>query len=69
MSLDLIEHLYRAAATPLGIIVECDDVLKLRQKLYALRKDKPEFQNLAFVPSPLNPRELMILKKDQPDGE
>lgn len=68
MSLDLIEHLYRAAATPLGIIVECDDVLKLRQKLYALRQGKPEFQNLAFIPSPINPRELFIVNKDQTDG-
>ena len=68
MSLDLIEHLYRAASTPLGIVVECDDVLKLRQKLYALRGDKSEFKNLAFIPSPLNPRELFIVNKEPSDG-
>jgi len=66
--LDLIEHLYRAVASPLGIVVECDDVLKLRSKLYPLRKDRPEFQHLAFIPSPLNPRELFIVNKDQSDG-
>jgi len=65
---DLIEHLYRAAATPLGIIVECDDVLKLRTKLYALRAGKPEFENLAFIPSPINPRELFIVNKEPSDG-
>lgn len=65
---DLMVHLYRAASTPRGIAVETDDVTRLRQKLYALMRDRPEFSNLSLIPSPLNPRELWIVNKEQPDA-
>lgn len=62
---DLISLLYRAAATPLGIVVETDDVTRLRQQLYTAMKKKTEFGNLSLIPSPVNPRELWIVNKEQ----
>ena len=63
--IDLIEHLYRAASTPHGIVVETTDVTQLRAKLYAIIRKHPEFSNLSLVPSPINPLELWIINKEQ----
>lgn len=63
-----IEHLYRAASTPRGIVVETDDVTRLRAKLYALMREYPQFSNLSLIPSPVNPSELWIVNKESPDG-
>jgi hypothetical protein len=65
---DLAEFLYQAYASPLGIILETDDPERLRQKLYAIRKGNPDFAVLSFVISPLNPGDLWILKRNQPDA-
>ena len=66
--LDLLERLYDALRTPLGVKVETEDTERLRAKLYALRRENmEEFGKLAFVLSPTSPKtELWILKK--PDG-
>lgn len=65
----LLEHLYDALHSPLGIIIETDDPEFLRQKLYPLRKDRPEFANLAFVISPTHPdTELWILNTNGQDN-
>lgn len=62
---DLLSLLYRAASTPLGIVVETDDVTRLRQQLYPLMKKQTEFGNLSLIPSPINPNELWIVNKEQ----
>jgi len=65
----LLEILYSANNTPLGICVEVNDAERLRQKLYALRREyKGEFEQLAFLISPLNGADLWILNKEKADG-
>lgn len=54
--------MYEAYASELGIIVKCDDPERLRQKLYAIRRDNPDFQCLSFIISPANGRDLWIAK-------
>lgn len=62
---DPTDLLYRAASTPLGIIVEADDVTRLRQQLYAIIRKRPlEFGNISLIPSPINPLELWIVNKE-----
>lgn len=59
--------LYRALTSPVGIVVESNDPDRLRQKLYPLRKQQPEFECLSFVLSPMNPQHLWIVRK--PDAQ
>lgn len=65
--LDLLERMYDALRTPLGIVVETEDPERLRQRLYALRKERqdsdPQLRDLAFLPSRTNPGELWILRQ------
>lgn len=65
--MNLLETLYDALREPLGIVVETNDVERLRQKLYALRKDHPDLADLSLVPSPTTPNQLWILKRN-PNG-
>jgi hypothetical protein len=70
---DLLERLYDALRSPLGVIVETDDTERLRAKLYALRRKhearEPGFHSLAFLTSPTNPTtELWIIRKN-PNGQ
>lgn len=66
----MIEILYDALASDLGIIVHTDDVPRLRQKLYAERRKDPALKALAFTPSPTSPgSELWIVKREQPNAE
>lgn len=62
----LLEILYEAARSPIGLVVSTNDPEFLRQKLYPLRKTEPEFKNLAFVISPLNGSDLWVLNKPEP---
>lgn len=66
---ELLELLYDAARSPLGIVVETNSAERLRQKLYALRKGVVDFEALAFVISPMNGRDLWILNKGNNDGQ
>jgi hypothetical protein len=59
----LIQFLYDALSSEFGVVVETDDPERLRQKLYPLRKQDPMFEPLAFVISPLNSRDLWIVRK------
>lgn len=59
----LIELLYAAYHSELGICVETNDAERLRQKLYPMRKENPDFEPLAFVISPLNAMDLWIVKQ------
>jgi hypothetical protein len=63
MSVPLLELLYAAYHAEFGVVVETDDPERLRQKLYPLRKENPDFEPLAFVISPINPTDLWIIKQ------
>ncbi len=69
MSLELKELLYDALRSPLGIVVETTDPERLRQRLYAIRREAEDFVPLSFVISPLNGVDLWILNKGGPDAE
>lgn len=62
----MIEFFYRALHSSLGIKVASSDPEKLRQKLYAARRDlkDPDLDGLALVPSRVNPQHLWIVKKN-----
>lgn len=68
-NLALLEVMYDALRSPLGIVVETDDAERLRQKLYAIRRENEEFEPLAFVISPMNGSDLWILNKGKTDEE
>ena len=68
MSLELTEILYDATRSTAGLVIETNDPERLRQRLYALRKDNPDFTNLAFVISPLNGMDLWVLNKGGGDA-
>lgn len=60
----MIELLYKALEEEIGVKVATDDVERLRQKLYRLRKENPTFEPLSFVTSPTNPNgEIWIVKR------
>lgn len=60
----LLKILIDALASPYGLVVQSNDPLKLRERLYPLRKEEPEFADLSFVLSPTNPKsELWILRR------
>ena len=59
----LIDLLYAAYHSEVGVVVETNDAERLRQKLYPLRKENPDFLSLAFVISPLNGIDLWIVKQ------
>jgi hypothetical protein len=61
--IELIEVLYAAYHANFGVVVETSDPERLRQKLYPLRKENPDFDCLAFVISPLNGIDLWIVKQ------
>lgn len=63
MNDNLVELLYAAYHSELGVCVETDDPERLRQKLYPMKKDNPDFDNLSFIISPLNPSDLWIIKQ------
>lgn len=67
----LLEFLYDALRSPRGVIVETPDgVERLRQKLYALRKQTadPALDVLAFIPSPIAPETELWIVKARTDG-
>lgn len=65
----LLQLLYDALHSPLGVCVTTNDPERLRQKLYPLRKTDDIFAPLAFLISPLNPQDLWIVKKGTSDGQ
>lgn len=65
----MIELLYQALYSPLGIVVESESPERLRQKLYPLRKEREELSCLSFVISPTNPAtDLWIIKQGNSNG-
>ena len=62
MTSDLANLLYQAWESQFGIIVQSDDAERLRQKLYAIRKNMPGMDSMSFVISPANGNDLWIIK-------
>lgn len=69
VDLSLSELLYTAYHSPLGIVVNTDDIEHLRQKLYAIRRENPMLHCLSLVVSPINPGDLWIVKQGGSDAE
>lgn len=63
MSLELMELLYNALRAKHGTVIETEDPERLRQRLYAIRRESEDFTELAFIISPINGKDLWILKK------
>lgn len=64
MQLPLIDLLYQALNSKLGIVVSTDNPERLRQKLYAERKKDPDLECLSITTSRTQPdREIWIVKK------
>jgi len=59
----LIELLYEALAEEIGVIVETNSPDRLRQKLYAIRKEDKALKVISLVTVPNKPTELWLIKK------
>lgn len=69
MKEQLLELLYAAKNSEFGTVVETSNAERLRQKLYALRREySPEFVELSFIISPVNGSDLWILNKETSNG-
>ena len=70
MKEDLLELLYSATSSEIGICVETTNAETLRQKLYATRREYDgEFEQLSFIISPMNGADLWIVNREQANGE
>lgn len=66
----MLEILYSATNADIGIVVETNDAERLRQKLYAVRREFPDdFEHLSFVISPMNGVDLWILNKENTNAQ
>lgn len=64
--LRILELLYDAAREPVGLTVTTNSAHRLRQRMYAVRKGKPELEHLSFELSPVFPEtELWIRNNGQ----
>jgi hypothetical protein len=62
----MLELLLQALGSEHGIVVRTPEPLRLRQKLYPLKKEDPSFICLSFVLSPTDPdNELWIVKHNE----
>lgn len=62
------ELLYEALNTEFGLIVTTNEPDRLKQKLYAIRKEDPALGVLSLVTSPTAPAgEIWIVRKETPD--
>jgi hypothetical protein len=60
----MIELLYAALHEPYGLIIETENFVLLRQKLYAARSELHDLdlEKLSFVQSPTDPNQLWIVR-------
>lgn len=65
----LLELLYAALASPLGVVVETSDPVTCKAKLYELRKQDPAFERLSFLVSPTAPTTSFWIVKKGPSDE
>jgi len=61
----MLEFMYQALRSARGIVLRTTDRDKLRQKLYAARRDAgdADLDAIALVPSPTSEEELWLVKK------
>jgi len=66
----MIEHLYSALHARLGVVIQTDNPERLRQKLYAIRRETmdQDLSILSFIISPTDPTQLWIVKNDKTKG-
>jgi hypothetical protein len=65
---DLYEILVEAQGARFGVVVQTNDPLGLRQKLYRVMKDNPELGTFSLHPSRLSPADqLFIIRKEAAD--
>lgn len=67
--MNFLEILYDALNSEHGVVVETNDPEALRQKLYAFRKDKIEFECLSFWISPVQPATDLWIGKSRAPSE
>jgi hypothetical protein len=63
-----MELLYRAFNSPVGIIVETDDIERFRQRLYAEMRKDPDLKCLSICVSPTDPTSQLWIVKRSPDA-
>lgn len=67
---ELLTLLYDALASEYGIIIRSDNPLKLRERLYPMRKTDPSFADLSFALSPSTPEtDLWIIRRVKNEKE
>jgi len=59
----LLEHLYSALHSDLGIVLATDDPEGLRQKLYRERKKDPDLADIQISFSPTTPGQVFLINK------
>lgn len=69
MSPNVVELLYEALETELGLVVATSDPIALRAKLYAAMKADPELALFSIHQSRSNPNGEIIILRKAPDGE
>lgn len=65
----MLEFWYRAFASALGVVLRTSDPERMKQKLYAARREAldPDLESIAIVQSPVDPNnELWLVKKNAP---
>ncbi len=67
--LDLLERMYEALRSPFGVVVKTEDPERLRQKLYALRREHTDLLILSFVISPINPSTDLWIIRTKPHAQ
>jgi hypothetical protein len=63
----MLELLYQALSEDRGLVIQTEgDIEAVRQRLYREREkaQDPELDILSFVPSPTDPTQLWIVKRD-----
>lgn len=65
---DLLPLLLRASQARVGIIVETNDAVKLRNRLYPLMRKDPQSFPFSLILPP-TPNQVWIVKKDPAHGK
>jgi hypothetical protein len=66
MPLDVAEFLYQALAAEFGVVVESSDLGVLKSRLETARKKDPDLADIAFVISPINGKDMWLIKRKIP---
>lgn len=66
-----LDLLYSAIDSPIGVLVETNNVERLQARLYKVRRDHvesdPRLANISLKPSPISPTtQLWIINKNAP---